>query len=334
MTRSQVQVLDRPPLFEKSSFYLSGIIPIMSSKSLYEVIIPTDRWHIRAVSPVDIRDERIRDSYSLAVIIHPGWAKSPERHRLLLKELLSIGVLPIGVDTRYGYADRAQRHTGNRRFTRLLSQSYRVGVSNPYFQVKTSAHNRWLLRRPTALLHLCETLKLGPRIYIGHSEGARIVSLAASASIDHTKGLIIVNGAGTGDSSNGVRRMVRSNLHGVLGLGRNESSAVDVILSAAGSVFYTITHARRTWHEKKVIQAADTWKLLNELADLKVPISVFHAKSDELISYLDSKENAHGDDRIGFYSTQGNHSNIFDAGVREQIVRQVQRYKDIAQQMK
>jgi pimeloyl-ACP methyl ester carboxylesterase len=300
----------------------------VNTRNLYEVIIPTDRWHIRAVSPVDIRNKKVVSDYDLAVIVHPGWAKSPERHRLLLNELLAIGVLPIGVDTRYGYSDRARTHAGNRRFTRLFSQNYIVGDSNPYFRIKTSADNRWLLRRPTTLLHLCNALGIGRRVYIGHSEGARIITLAALAAKHTTAGVLLVNGVGTGDSSEGFKGMIRSNINGIVTIWHNESSVIDIVSSAIGSVFYTVTHLRRTWHEKKVIQATDIWGMLKVLTRSNIPVSVFHAKNDELITYSDSKAKARMNDHISFYATKGNHSNIFDSEVRRQIVQRVMSYRN------
>ena len=78
----------------------------MSGEKLYEVVLPVDRWSLRAISPVDIREGLDPSSGSTAVIVHPGWAKSPERHADLLYGLLGAGFLPIGVDTRHGYSNQ------------------------------------------------------------------------------------------------------------------------------------------------------------------------------------------------------------------------------------
>ncbi len=140
---------------------------------LYEVVLPTDRWSVRAISPIDIRDG-VDDSMGHPVVIHPGWGKAPERHTELMLDLTEAGYLPIGVDTRYGYSNRQLQPAT--RF-RVLTQPYSVGIDNPYFENSDSAANRWQYRRPTSLLHMCERLNIVERSYIGHSEGGRVVSL-------------------------------------------------------------------------------------------------------------------------------------------------------------
>lgn len=148
------------------------------------------------------------------VIVHPGWAKSPERHKKLLARLETEGFLPLGVATRYAYADRRTPRQS------VALQPYVVGSQNPYFTIDGYIDNRWRYRRPTVLLDICDRLGIGKRSYVGHAEGARVSTLATTARPDITERLIVVNGAGIGDSSKGATRLTRSNVNRICELAR------------------------------------------------------------------------------------------------------------------
>lgn len=140
-------------------------------------------------------------------MVHPGWAKSPERHAEFLVRLANNGFLPIGVDTRYAYADRQLARED------AISQLWVVGEDNPHFKDIGVTGNRWQYRRPTVLLEICRRPGIEERSYIGHSEGGRIGALSAAARPDIVNKLIVVNGAGTGNSSGGMRRLIKSNVN-------------------------------------------------------------------------------------------------------------------------
>ncbi len=283
-------------------------------KPLYEHRLQTDRWSARAISPVDIRKSINADRDGEVVIVHPGWAKSPERYAKLLFRLADRGYFSVGVDTRYAYADQGQPRKS------FITQPRRVGTTNPYFTVESAAENRWELRRPTVLLDICDRLGVGMRSYIGHSEGGRVCAFATVTQPDIVKNLIIVNGAGTGDSSNGTRRMMRSNLANMLEMLENTSDLPAATLSALGSAAYALTHLRRTISEKQIIQTADTWSTLDNLANTPVRVSVFHAIDDELISFDDSSIRAAARPWIDFRATVGGHGNIHDEAVQSTIL--------------
>lgn len=287
----------------------------MPRTKLCEVVLPTDRWSARAVSPVNIRNGVDPARYGKVVVLHPGWGKSPERHTDFLVQLAENGFLPVGVDTRYGYGDRSKSQRNK------LLQPRVVSGSNPYFAVNGRAENRWLYRRPTVLLNVCEQLGIVERSYIGHSEGARVSALAASVTSDVTDKLIIVNGAGTGDSSRGASRLARSNVNNARSLLADSVNLPTAAKSAVGSVFYSVTHPRRTWAEKQVIQANDTWSVVDQLEGTDVGVSVFHARDDELIAFSDSQERASARPWVEFTPTDGTHSNIYEKCVRDLIIQ-------------
>jgi pimeloyl-ACP methyl ester carboxylesterase len=295
----------------------------MSKTELYEVRMPVDRWSISAFSPTDIRNSEELSEYAHPVIVHPGWGKTPKNHIALLNKLTDAGFLAIGVDTRYGYTD--QQLGGSRR-PRVLTQSYRAGKTNPYFADASREDNRWQYRRPTALLYLCDQLGLKERSYIGHSEGARIVALAGLAKASLTRQVIIVNGAGTGNSEKGGRRMVHSNANAISKLARGKmEQPLDLVLNGLRSTVYGATHLKRTMNEKEVIQSAKLWPIIDELNEENVAIDVLHARKDELVSFKDSLNQANLRPEINFIATVGSHSNIYEYPIIEEIVGLVNR---------
>ncbi len=175
-------------------------------------------------------------------------------------------------------------------------------------------------RRPTALLDICERLNIGERSYVGHSEGARVTTLASTAIPDTTKRLVIVNGAGTGDSSRGVTRLARSNVNRISELARSREDLVDATLSALGSSAYALTHIRRTNEERREIQATNSWKLLDQLESTSVDVAVLHAREDEMISFEDCALRASSRPWVDFIPTEGGHSNVYEAAVHDLII--------------
>lgn len=289
---------------------------------LYEVVVPTDRWSVKAVSPVDIRDGI--DSSTQPVIIHPGWGKGPEGHTELMDELAKDGFLPIAVDTRYGYADRQdQVQNGSLSLRRVLTQPYRTGTTNPYFPIESRADNRWEYRRPTSLLYLCEQLGIKDRTYVGHSFGGLIVTLATLGAPELTDQVIIVNGAGSGDSSKGLSRLrdtaidrLKTVLSEGVGMAKAPYNGLD-------SITYSLTHLRRTLKEKEVIQSSDLWSLIDQVEPFAIPVSVFHAKKDRLISFKDSARAAEKRPWVDFQATEGDHSNVYGRAVRRLIAKSI-----------
>lgn len=297
----------------------------MASAELCEVKFNVDRWHVRAVSPLDISNGVAVHAERHPVLIHPGWAKAPERHIELMLDLEQAGFLPIGVDTRYGYADQYTQVTpaSESLYKRLRKQSYAVGITNPYFDVDNQEQNRWEYRKPTSLLYLCERLGVVERSYVGHSDGARIVALAALGSFDQTRTVVVVNGAGTGDSSHGYSRMARANGNTIKRLVTERTEVPRMLKSALGSTAYALTHLRRTLKEKEVIERTDLWPLLDRLAALGILVWVLHASHDELISFMDSAAQAADRPFIGFSPTTGGHDNVYSPAVRDLIVEVV-----------
>ena len=285
----------------------------MQKNRFHKVILPTDRWSARAISPVNISKEIDTARYGEVVIVHPGWAKSPERHAEFLVRLANNGFLPIGVDTRYAYADRQLTRED------IISQPWVAGKDNPYFKNIGVTGNRWQYRRPTVLLEICRRLGVEERSYIGHSDGGRISALSAAAEPDIVNKLIVVNGAGTGNSSGGMRRLIKSNAIRAREIATGDTSFVETTSSAIGSITYAITHPRRTVAEKHVIQKADTWDVIDSF-ESDIDIAVFHAINDELISFDDCKQSAEQRPNVLFVPTAGGHSNIYKHAIQDLII--------------
>jgi pimeloyl-ACP methyl ester carboxylesterase len=287
----------------------------MTQPRLNKLELPMDRWSAAVVSPVDIGSGIDADKYGPVVVVHPGWGKGPARHGQLLIDLANEGFLPLGVDTRYAYADRQLPQPN------LLKQPRTVGNDNPYFPVDCKSDNQYLYRRPTVLLDICERLGIGRRSYVGHSKGGLIVTLAALADPhNNTNKLIVVNGAGTGDSSSGVKRLARSNLNQVHSMFTKRDDIPTSLASGLGSLLYAGTHLRRTLAEKRFIQAADTWAYIDQLEGQGTRVTVAHARDDELISFEDCAERAATRPWVDFFPTEGGHSNVYEVGVRKLIV--------------
>lgn len=196
-----------------------------------------------------------------------------------------------------------------------------TGDNNPYFEVTGRADNQYQYRRPTALLDVCARLGVGTRSYVGHSDGGRISTHAAVANPVDTDKLIIVNSAGTGDSSHGVRRLLRANEEQIRAMsGSDRADTLASLVSGMGSVFYAGTHLRRTLAEKQVIQQTDTWEYIDQLRGTGVDISVTHAMNDELIDFDDCASRAAQRPWVNFIPTEGGHSNVYGVGVRNLII--------------
>ena len=280
---------------------------------LHKLTMPMDRWSARVVSPLDVSAGVDQAIHGHPVIVHPGWGKDPERHRDLLFDLADAGYCPIGVDTRYAYADRALEPS---------QKHYRpiVSKSNRHFEDADRNSNRWKYRRPTVTLEICQRLGIGVRSYIGHSKGGLILALAAVADPESTKSLIVVNGAGTGDSSRGVSRLMRSNANRISEFANGEDGILEATRSAASSVLYASTHLRRTLAEKHFIQTTNTWEILDRLATTDMNITVMHAQNDEMISFEDSQASAKTRPWLHFVPTNGGHSNVYETSIREIIL--------------
>ncbi|MBP7806926.1 alpha/beta fold hydrolase [Candidatus Saccharibacteria bacterium] len=281
---------------------------------LCEVVLPTDRWSAKVVSPIDISNGVDTDKYGDVVIVHPGWAKAPERHAKLLFRLASEGFLPIGIDTRYAYSDRRLPRRS------LVGQQLMVGNENPFFAA-SAEDNRWRYRRPTVLLDICERLGVEQRSYVGHSEGGRISTLATVANSDDVSKLVLVNSAGTGSSAGGGKRLAHSNVNRIAELAQSPSQIPEATISALGSTAYALTHLRRTLAEKRIIQLADTWTEIDKLEGASVVVTILHAESDELISFGDSRDSAASRQWLSFIPTPGGHSNVYETHVHDQIIR-------------
>lgn len=157
----------------------------------------------------------------------------------------------------------------------------------------------------------------------GHSEGGRIVStLAVESNLDlKIPKLLIANSVGTGNNG-GVKGMASSNVtnnelfQGVIDLRQ-------ALLSSIGSTAYALTHPRRFYREKQVIDEAgiELWSLLDKAVGEKgIDVTVLHAVDDHLISFDDARTQAQTRTHISFIPTRGGHSNVYTNSVSEQIV--------------
>jgi pimeloyl-ACP methyl ester carboxylesterase len=243
-------------------------------------------------------------------MFHPGWGKAPERYSQFLFRIADCGFLPIGIDTRYAYSDRKQPRAN------ILAQHWIVGKTNPYHEVNGRAENRWKYRRSTVALDIMQRLNITGASQVGHSEGARIATLVTLATPD-TPSLVLINGAGTGDSSRGVRRLVKSNVNRAREMARGNLNVTDLIRSSLGSTAYALTHLRRTVAEKAIIQTPETWDLIDELKDRQTATTVLHAIDDELVSFAGSRDASLSRQWVPFEATPGDHSNIFHPAVQD-----------------
>jgi len=287
----------------------------MSKIRLNKRRIPTDRWSAVIASPVDISGEIDTDKHGELVIFHGGWGKGIERYGPFLVKLAENGYLPIAIDTRYVYGDRQLPRRG-------IRQSWRVGDTNPYFSEADRAGNRWKYRKPTVLLEILRALDLEeePRKLVGHSEGGRVQALVARATPNQTTGLYLVNSAGTGDSSGGANRMIQANRNSIREMRASDDGTLVAVMSALGSVAHTASHLNRFWHEKTMLQEADTWAELDKLEGI-VDVTVFHALYDELVSFDVCAVQARSRPWVDFIPTAGSHRNIYDRDVQDLIVQ-------------
>ncbi len=280
---------------------------------LYEKTLTTDRWPNRAVSPFPF--DTPPDNMPVA-IVHPGWGKRPEMHTALINELASIGFRAIGLDTRYGYADRSEN-------TQRRIPYARVGTTNPFFDIEATEQNRYFYRRPTGLLQACVDLDIDSCVYIGHSEGVRIGLTAALADRQPVQfhQMILVNGVGTGDTS-GPQGMLRANAHAIRTRHQSEASTSEALRSFRDSAIHFATHPRRTKREADVIQGYDAWADIERL-DPDTNTTVMNARDDHLINFQVAEAASREHTNVTFIPTDGSHSNIYGAVIRELIISEL-----------
>jgi pimeloyl-ACP methyl ester carboxylesterase len=289
---------------------------------MYESRHVVDRWSNRAISTIPFDSHSVNELPT--VVIHPGWGKKPEMLMRLMRQLTERGIRPVGVDTRFGYADRSNStgFTNGRDIGRLLTQPYRTSTENPYFNEQSRRANRLRLRRPTGLAALLLALNIGEASFVGHSDGGRITTtLLAESNLDiNVPRLVVVNSVGVANN-NGVKGMTRSNtssnelFHGAV-------EKRDALESAVVSTTYGMTHPRRFLSEKRMIDEAgvDLWENLSLVAKNGADVTVLHARGDQVLDFASAAAHAPSYPGITFIPTVGGHSNIYTEDVTNQIV--------------
>lgn len=283
----------------------------------------TSRWSNRAIT--SLRFDSNDDMAKPIVILHPGWGKRPEMLRPIMRALAERGQMPIGLDTRFGYADTHASGKG------ILDQAYRVGTNNPYFPGATELQNRYELRRATGVLGLIIGIEerfdteIPSASLFGHSEGGRVMAHVATAPNSNIKipKLVVANSVGTGKTQ-GVLGQLASNFNGnELFQGDSFGLLTEAIPSALESTAYALTHIRRWLREKKIIETANIWDVLDEasIGD-GVDVRVMHAVDDRVISFWPAQRSAEARPHIDFLATEGGHSNIYNPEIAEIIADQ------------
>ncbi len=264
----------------------------------------TSRWSNRAISPLDFNSKT--DMSREIVLLHPGWGKRPEILRFIMDALVERDKMPISLDTRFGYANTQATGTG------LLGHRYRVGSANPYYPNASAWSNRYRLRRPTAVLAIAEELNIESASLFGHSEGGRIMAMAATVQGLHIPKLVIANSVGTGDTQ-GVRGQIKSNFdNNELFDGESFGLLTEAIPSSLESTAYAVSHPRRWVREKTVIENADIWTTLDEVALIHgIDTTVMHARGDRAISFAEAESRASIRPHLAFVPTEGGHSNVY-----------------------
>lgn len=283
-----------------------------------------DRWPVFVYSPRDLTDI---DSPDKKVIVHAGWGKSPKRLGSLMVRLADAGMFPVGIDTRWTYANQsalAKPHGVRGIADLLLSQPATAGDSNRFAGDVGIEANRYKWRRPTALLATCESLGITQdAAFVGHSEGGRVGTLAALEKPSVFDSLVIVNGAGLATSPNPVASLAQANVERAHEALRSTETRDNIIKGALDAVLYTATHPRRTMKEKSVILATDLWTDLGSIVQVApdTDIHVLHATGDTLVPYAPSEEQAKQHPDINFTPTDGEHYNIYYPAVQDLIVQ-------------
>ena len=180
----------------------------MSETQLNRLVYWADRWSVLAYSPRSL--EHI-DTPDKRVIVHAGWSKSPKRLAALMVRLADAGTFPIGIDTRWAYANQGGVTDRPRIDHFLAAKSFSVGNTNRYAGTVGTEANRYSWRRPTAALAVAEALELETATFVGHSEAGRIGTLAAQKRPKMFNHLLWVNPVGTVHSPSPVINMVESN---------------------------------------------------------------------------------------------------------------------------
>jgi pimeloyl-ACP methyl ester carboxylesterase len=276
---------------------------------LFEKVLSTDRWANRVVSPLpfDTAHKGLP-----AVVVGPGWGKRPEIHAALLHELVAVGFRAFGVDSRFGYTDRQE--LGGR-------FCINTGSTNPYYGDVGQRRNRYELRRPTALLDLCERLEIHRLTYVGHSEGARIGLTAALAPVGAPQfdTMVLVNGVGTGKMG-GPLGMMRANYHAIQTHRTSEVRTVDALFSFNDSVFHFVTHPRRVVFEAQTMGNFDAWDSMRNVAARGAKVHALNSRNDDLIDFASVQAASQEHPEIDFIATEGTHSNIYEPAMRGLIV--------------
>lgn len=289
-----------------------------------KVVLWGDRWPVTAYSPRSFAE---MDGSDHRVIVHPGWAKSPKRLGGLLVNLAEAGMFPIGVDTRWTYANqRPLRRASDIRSlgSILLSQSFKVGVENRIFGTVGEVMNDFALRRATSLLSLCEAFGLQRNVsLVGHSEGARIGVRAATQQPEMFSKIVIVNGAGLAQADNPEKSLAQNGARYIADSLHSRALFKQAALLAMDGIVYNATHPRRTLGERSVILSTELWPQLAGLQERApwIDVSVFHASDDVLVPFDFSQEQAHQYPDIAFVPTEGGHHNIYSPDIQAQLVK-------------
>ena len=296
-------------------------VKVIYNENVNKITFEADRWFLGAYSPNNF--EELPDAESVAVI-HPGWARHPKHYSSLMQALANQDIFPITVDTRYGYANQQEitQRGSSSLWQKLHSQSYKVGIHNPYFSGTTEKDNRGSLRKPTATLAICEALGIEKFSMLGHSDGGRTATVVAQTAPEHVQSLTLINAVGTGKThtirsylaSRGLRQIAQERL----GLLNEGISTHDLVMGGLSSALYAVRHPRRIISEHATIRLADTWPVLGQLTE-QIPVNVLQAKDDALINFTDASEKAGEYPDINFIPTEGGHGNIYHGRIQQII---------------
>jgi len=287
------------------------------------VTFEADRWFLRAYSPQPFEELPVANQVA---VIHPGWARHPSSYLSLMLELETAGIFPIAVDTRYGYANRfpIKQSPSATSLPKIMLQPYDVGNNNRLIPEATKIDNRGALRKATATLAICEALGVKEFHLLGHSDGGRTATAVVEVAPSQVQSLTLVNAVGIGKTpdaksyidSRTFKRVAEERIE----LLREGLTTRDLVIGGLSSALYAITHPRRVALEYTTIRSADTWAVLERLAE-DTPVHVLQAKNDPLIDYADALSKATEHPNIQFTSTEGAHNNFYNHAVQELIVR-------------
>lgn len=281
-----------------------------------------DRWTLGVYSPLPF--DKLAESQEVA-LVHDGWGIHPTKSKALLEELVSKGIFPIAVDTRYGYANQSplRAHRRGSLALRLLKQSRSTGASNPYFPEATMRGNRTNLRRPTSTLALADILGIEKFHLIGFSDGGRTVTTIAEQHPERVKSLTVVNGVGTSPiiTDRRTKRSVVRSIREKRQAHRTQETVPESDRAPKSLVHraYHIGHPRRSSRELGVIGHADGWPTKSRLAQEGVPVTVIHAKDDPVIHFDEAQEYASEHPEVKFVPVEGGHNAYYRPDVIETI---------------